>query len=171
MIKTIKNTVWIMPALVGIILFSSCKKDKVPTPATTPVPELTKWEVIPGTYKMYDTLGNYMHDMSIQHWYALNENGDRKDTFQFTNFNGEFSFKNFQIDANITNLPKYFFYVGSHQPLYDQNNDRWQLWTYNAYYSNDSIYLSYKLHNILYYIEDTRPYESIEIKQFGIKQH
>ena len=172
MIKPAKNKLWIMPAMVGIILLlSSCKKDKVPVPPTPNISEPTKWEVIPGTYKIYDTLGTYLYDMNISHWGMEMPDGSRRDTFLFENFDGQFSFKNIQSDANIINWPKYYFNIGNHQPLYDSVSDRWQLFGYNAHYSNDSIYMNYQIQNILYYIEDVRPYENRTVRRIGIKQH
>jgi len=152
------------------LFIASCNKDTVPAPKTPVIPEPVKWEVIPGDYKMYDTLGNYLYDMSISHWGLEMPDGSRRDTFQFNNFDGQFDFKMYQSDANITNLPKYYFYIGSHYPLYDSSNDRWQLYGYDAYYDSDTIHLLYKVHNILYWVGDSRPYELREIKQYGVKQ-
>jgi hypothetical protein len=71
-----------------LAMFSACKKDKVPTPTPTVV-EKSKFELIPGEYRMYDTLGNYLgYDMTITHWFGINDQGFRKDTFLFENFDG-----------------------------------------------------------------------------------
>ena len=148
----------------------SCNKDKIAAPKKPAISEPTKWEVIPGDYKMYDTLGNYLHDMSITHWDTILPNGYRRDTFLFENFDGNFNFKMSQIDANITNLPQYFFYVGVHQPLFDWNNDRWQLYTYESYYDSDTIHLWYRVQNMPYWIEDARTYELREVRHYGVKQ-
>ncbi|WP_294672682.1 hypothetical protein [uncultured Fluviicola sp.] len=146
----------------------SCTKKKTPVSV---IPEPTNWELIPGTYKMYDTLGNYLNDMSISHWTSFNEQNAQRDTFQFNNFDGQFIFKEFQPEVNPSNWPKHSFYIGSHQPLYDSNNDRWQLYGYEARFSNDTIYIRYQIQNILYYIEDVRPYENRTVKCIGVKQH
>ena len=148
----------------------SCDKGKVPAPKTPVIPEPTKWEVIPGDYKIYDTLGNYLYDMSITHWDTILPNGYRRDTFLFENFDGNFNFKMPQIEASNMAFPRYSFYVGSHEPLYDPNNDRWQLYTYDSYYQNDTIRMWFKVHNIIYWIEDSRTYEFREVRQYGVKQ-
>ena len=160
-----------MPALVGIILLLACKKDKVPVPLVTPVSEPTNWELIPGTYKIYDSLGNYLNDMDITHWTSYTDQNARRDTFQFDGFDGQFSFRQFQPEINPSNWPKHSFYIGYHLPLYDSNNDRWQLYGYEAHFSNDTIYLRYQVQNILYYIEDLCPYENRTVRRIGIKQH
>jgi hypothetical protein len=158
----------LLSVLFLIVLVAGCKKDKTPTPEPAPAP--TKWELIPGQYKVYDTIGNYLYDMSILHWTALTQEGYRRDTFLFEQFDGQFNIKSYQPEVNPSNYPKYYFYLGSHQPIYDSNNDRWQFFGYDAHYSNDSIYFEYKLENILYYIQDARPYEYRKEKRIGIKQ-
>jgi len=155
-------------AIAGMSILFSCTKEKTPVPVTS---EPTNWELIPGTYKMYDSLGNYLNDMNITHWTGYTEQNARRDTFQFDGFDGQFSFKQFQSEVTPSNWPKHSFEIGYHQPLYDSNNDRWQLYGYEARFSNDTIYLRYQIQNILYYIEDVRPYENRTVRRIGIKQH
>jgi hypothetical protein len=42
----------------------ACRKDKVQEPV---IEEPTKWELISGDYKVYDTLGEYLYKMSINY--------------------------------------------------------------------------------------------------------
>ena len=115
----------IFAILLAVSLLTACKKDKVPT-VTSPAIEKSKFELIPGEYRMYDTLGNYLgYDLTISHWFGINNEGFRKDTFLFENFDGQFSFTELQSDANIINWPKYYFHLGHHQPLYDSMGKRW----------------------------------------------
>jgi hypothetical protein len=159
-------------AIAGLLLFTACKKDKVPIAHPT---QPTKWEQISGSYKVYDTLGVYLYDMSIEHVSGLDSNGIFRDSLRFINFDGQFEFAYKQTNANITNLPKNFFYIGSHDPIKDSSNKRWKIMgfsdgVHNALV-NDTIKLWFDKNNIKYYINDVTPYFGGMCYQNAVKQH
>ena len=161
---------WIVPTLVGaILLVTSCKKDKVPSP--TPTPEPTKWEKIEGTYKVYDTLGVYLYDMNIIHVPSGNNNTD---SLKFENFDGEFTFTYKQED--FSNEPELLIRFGYHDTLVDSNLKRWKiLYSIDSEYDNvlngDTLKMNFAKTNINYYIEDLTPYYACDCKQIAVKQH
>ena len=117
------------------ILFS-CKKDKTALPE--PEPELTKWEKISGHYKVYDTTGIFLYEMDLVHVPAIDN--DYVDSIRFENFDGEFTFTDFQ--STPANYPMNIS-IGYHDTLYDGQGKRWKIFSYlsNDYnqFSNDSI--------------------------------
>lgn len=151
---------------IGISIFLGCKKDKV---QTIPVPEPTKWELISGTYKVYDTVGVYLYDMNIVHVPSEAENID---SLRFENFDGEFTFTSKQ-----TNAANFYWSasIGGHDTLLDSNGKRWKLSgslyeDYNTF-DNDTIRLRFQKTNINYWIEDVVPYYACDCKQIAVKQH
>lgn len=160
----------IIISIFSVTIFS-CKK-KEPIVPVEIITETSKYELIPGEYQMYDTLGNYLYDMKITYWTGEKlPNGYPRDTFQFDNIDGQFSFKHFQSEGNVTSWPKNYFYLGHHDPLYDSLNNRYQFFGYDAHFSNDSIYLYYEICNIKYYLYDASPYVDRYEKQVGVKKH
>jgi hypothetical protein len=162
-------------ALLSGIVFSftlmGCKKDK--TPISSPKPETSKWELISGTYKVYDTTGVYLYDMGIEHYSGLDGNGNRRDTLHFMNFDGQFDFFQ-QQSYQPSNWPRNFLSIGSHYPIKDSSDNRWRVTgfhdlVYNVY-TNDTIFLWFEKNNILYYIEDVIPYFGNMCYQIAIKQ-
>lgn len=145
---------------------ASCNKDKV---QTTVVVEPTKWELISGDYKVYDTLGAFLYDMSISHKKnePLNE-----DSLMFENFDGEFTFTVKQDD--FTNYPLYLT-LGFHDTICDSQSNRWRLMAglsedYNQLI-DDTIKLRFTRTNINFWFEDVVPYFTCDCKQIAIKQH
>jgi hypothetical protein len=161
----ISNMKWITPIIFSVILLLGCKKDKVPIPV--PV-EPTKWELIEGEYKVYDTLGTFLYNMNIVHIY--NELDDL-DSLRFENFDGEFEFTTKQ--ENFSNYPMYTA-IGGGDTLYDSQMNRWKLYAgvsddYNQLI-NDTIKLRFQKTNINYWIEDVVPYYACACKQIAVKQ-
>ena len=160
-----------LPIFVGILLLSACKKDKVPVPV---VEEPSKGEVIAGQYKVYDTLGTYLYDMNIVH--IPNPATQYSDSLRFENFDGQFTFTQFQSNATIGNLPEYYFDIGVHNPVIDTAGNRWRIWSTTApetgynYLENDTIVLSFEKSNLQYYIEDLTPYFQCDCIQVAVKQ-
>nr|WP_294858087.1 hypothetical protein [uncultured Fluviicola sp.] len=153
---------------VGVSMFFSCTKEKKPIIPT--VPEPTLWEKVNGHYKVYDTTGVYLYDMSIVHIHV----NDQVDSLRFENFDGEFTFTVKQSSPNPSNYPNYID-LGYHMMLYDLNSKRWKLGgaTYEYYnsYNNDTLPLRFLKTNINYYIEDVTPYYTCDCKQIAVKQH
>ena len=153
-----------------VLLFTqACIKDKVPTPC--PEPEPTKWELISGDYKVYDTLGVFLYDMSITH-IATNEFNN--DSLKFENFDGEFTFVTKQ--TSFTNDPETLVTVGYHDTLYDFQGKRWKLLysvdtIYNNVLVNDTLWLSFGKTNLNYYLQDLVSYYACDCKQIAVKQH
>jgi hypothetical protein len=158
-------------AIAFLLLLTACKKDKVPV--VHPV-QPTKWEQISGSYKVYDTLGVYLYDMSIDHFSGLDTNGQIKDSLHFVNFDGEFDLKAGQSNAVIANWPRNYFHLDSYTAIRDNANDRWDLMglTNSIYNSlvNDTIKLRFGRNNIHYYIEDVRSYFDCTCYQIAVKQ-
>ncbi|MFT5778162.1 MAG: hypothetical protein ACI837_001118 [Crocinitomicaceae bacterium] len=156
---------WMTLIIFSVILLLGCKKDKVPIPVPL---EPSKWELISGEYKVYDTLGAFLYDLNIIHIYS--EMNDL-DSLRFENFDGEFTFTVKQI--NPSNYPMYTS-LGSHDTLYDSQMHRWKIGSgveedYNQLI-NDTIKLWFQKTNINYWIEDVVPYFACDCKQIAVKQ-
>ena len=152
--------------VVGVLLLLARKKE-----VSTLTPELlTRWDKIEGSYKVYDTLGEFLYDMNIVH--VPHPENETIDSLRFENFDGEFTFTNIQTNAsNFTTSVS----IGGHDTLYDANHKRWKLWGalfehYNKF-ENDTIRLRFQKTNINYWIEDVVPYYHCDCKQIAVKQH
>lgn len=151
--------------------FLSCRKDKVQEPV---VEEPTKWEVISGDYKVYDTLGVYLYDMSIEHITGKNENDEIIDSLRFINIDSSFNINYEQPNFSFSNYPKHHFYLGSHDSMLDHHGNRWDFMglTNEIYNSliNDTIKLRFSKNNIQYYLQDIVQYEECTCIQIAVKQ-
>ena len=113
-----QNVCWRISVVASIFLLTSCKKE---IPTIIP-PEIDKWElrsVIAGDYKVYDTLGSYLHDMQITRIkYSTNSIAD---SLYFENFDNEFSFTvaQYKWANHVMGVS-----LGSHDTVYDTNNKR-----------------------------------------------
>ncbi len=149
-----------------ILLSFGCKKEENINPVV--VQEPTKWELIPGHYNVYDTLGAFLYEMDIIPVQA----GTQIDSFRFENFDGNFNFTTYQ--SSPANYP-WNISIGSHDTLYDQNQNRWKIHSYLSenynQYSNDTIRLHFEKTNINYYLEDLVPYYFCDCKQIAVKQN
>ncbi|MFT5778163.1 MAG: hypothetical protein ACI837_001119 [Crocinitomicaceae bacterium] len=151
----------------SVILLLACKKDKVPV--IQPV-EPTKWELIEGEYKVYDTLGTFLYNMNIVHIY--NELDDL-DSLRFENFDGEFTFT--ALQTSFSNDPETLIRIGYHDLLFDSILNRWKLLyavdeIYNNVLYNDTIKMNFGKTNINYWILDGVPYFACDCKQIAVKQ-
>lgn len=156
-----------------IIILISCRKDKVQQPF---VEEPTKWELIPGEYKVYDTLGNFLYDMNINYERLENSQGDEVDNFEFVNFDGEFTFEKGQYSKPVYYYgSQLYIQLGSHDTLFDSYGNRWKFFGvleegYNKF-QEDTILLKFKKTNINYYLQDLVAYYHCVCKQVAIKQN
>lgn len=157
-----------------VLLFVACRKDKVQEPV---IEEPTKWELISGDYKVYDTLGDYLFDMDIEHFQKEDTvSDDIRDYFRFINFDGQFTFEAKQLPLNVTiSGSKNYLRIGSHDTLYGQNANRWKIISgiYEEFnkFNNDTIIFRYTKTNINYYLQDLVPYYECNCKQIAVKQH
>lgn len=157
------------PLLFASALLASCKPEQVkPTESTK---EVSKYDLIPGNYKMYDTLGNYLYDLNIKHFREKSTNLIPRDSLLFTNFDGKYSFKTLQNTGSPANEPNYSFRLGVHDSLRDNAGKRTLIFGISAVYSNDSIYIHFERDNMKYYLADMVPYNSCDCQQIGVKQH
>ena len=158
----------ILSVLAVLFILSSCKKEKVPIPV---VEEPSKWELIAGDYKVYDTLSTFLYDMRIVH--VPDESSEYSDSLRFENFDGEFDITQFQSVSS--NAPDYQVQIGVHNPLFDSSGKRWRIFSSNLdhehnYLENDTIVLSFEKSNLQYYIEDLTPYFQCDCIQVAVKQ-
>ncbi len=159
------------------LLLVNCKKEKVPTPTTVNTPKPSKWEVIPGKYKVYDTLNNFLYEMEITHLTGKDSLGKTTDSLHFENFDGNFNITADNTWANsqpTVGQPENYFYIGNYLPLVDKNNKRWRLLDqstpeYNALVE-DTIKLRFHKCNIIYYLDDCTPYFCETVYQIAVKQ-
>ena len=159
------------------LLLLNCKKEKVPSPTTVDTPKPSKWEMIPGKYKVYDTLNNFLYEMEITHLTGKDSLGKTTDSLHFENFDGNF---NITADNTIANgqpsvgQPENYFYIGDYLPLVDKNNKRWRILSqtspdYNALVE-DTIKLRFHKCNIIYYLDDCTPYFCETVYQIAVKE-
>ena len=121
----IKTYTLIVAYFTGILFLLGCTKDKVPV--LPPPPEPTKWEIIPGHYKVYDTTGIYLYEMDLIHKTGYNDYGFFQDSLTFSNFDGQFTFTSAQWTPPPLNIPM-GINIGGGDPLYDSLNNRWDLY-------------------------------------------
>lgn len=155
--------------LFAIFVFS-CKKNEPPIIHTPE--EVSKFDVIPGKYKVYDTLGEFLYEMEI-----VFKSGDdslnvqNPDSLQFINMDGQYDYTYEQSNANITNWPKNYFYLGIFDPLIDTLGNRTFFFGISAALINDTIEMKFQKNNIKYYLHDAVPYYACDCKQIAVKQH
>jgi hypothetical protein len=161
----------IQMALLGIML-AGCKKAKVEKEKMPVTPPISKWALISGDYKVYDTAGVFLYDMSISHSKGQNTQGIIVDSLHFTNFDG-----NFNISASQSaGCPNYCTRVGSHTAISDSINNRWNIFgmgsgqIYN-YWHDDTIVMYFQKHNTPYWINDGTSYSNKLLKHVAVKQH
>jgi hypothetical protein len=160
----------IVPLLIAGGRFS-CRKDPA---GNTPPP--TKWQKISGSYKVYETTGMYLYDMSISHSDSLLPNGSTVDSLHFFNIGG-CNFSTSQGVQQSASAPSTSFVYSGPLPTIDTNGNRWAFYGYgdqNYYYNTlrrDTIHLRYKLNNIQYWMSDMVPYVDTVMHQIAVKQH
>jgi hypothetical protein len=154
----------------GFGVLMSCTRDKIPQYPT--IQEPSKWKKIEGKYKVYDTLGSYLYEMEIIHIFNETIN---KDTLIFKNLHNQFNLYSWQSYLP-NNVNPFSIFIGPEDPIFDKQNNRWQLITYGFsdgcnIWKNDTIIMKFGLINIKYWIEDAKPYLDTIIKQVAVKQH
>ena len=157
------------PLLLASALLASCKPEKVKP--TEPVKEPSKFELIPGKYNVYDTVGIFLYEMEIKHKNGVAENGIVTDSFTFINLDGQFNYTYYQTNLEPPSWPKNFFELGSFDPIIDSNGKRTYFSSYMNNYRNDSIFMHFEKNNIRYYIPEMVPYKRVICKHIGVKQH
>lgn len=152
---------------VGMIFLIACAKDKIPVIEQI---EPTKWEKLTGDYQVYDTLGNFLYQMSISH---IHNDFNNKDSLYFQNLDDNFNFGCLQPYSIA--LYNNFFQFGHHEQLFDNLNNSWKMidvanLPYNNF-QNDTIKLKFRITNINYYLSDLVPYCDTTKIQIAVKQH
>ena len=155
----------ILILLVGV--FYSCRKD---TPVFPPVTEPEPWEKFIGDYKVYDTTGVFLYDMSISHHSTFTyPNLQVVDSLHVDNFGNKFELF---TDPLVFGLPHI-------DPIEDHDGYNWyftgifdDLGTQvkENYWLNDTIIFYYRITNILYYIGEGQPYYLGDHKEITVKQ-
>ena len=158
-----------IPFLSISALLASCKAEKVKP--TELVKEPSKFELIPGRYKIYDTIGTYLYEMEIKHKTGINSNGIEIDSFAFFNMDNKYQYTVYQTKLEPPSWPKNFFTVGFFDPIIDSDLKRTYFSDVMSYYSNDTIFMNFEKSNIKYYLSDMVPYYYCNCKQIGVKQH
>jgi len=152
----------------------ACRKDCA-LPPTNPVTVEQDWEKFLGNYAVYDTLGNFMYQMSIVHFSEINDFGVEVDSILITNFADTLDlatkFK-FKTDDRILD-------IGVHHPIIDYNGKSWHVSglsddsntsVLENYIVNDTLVMYFKMTNIAYYINEAVPYYFCECKHVAVKQ-
>ena len=160
-----------------ILFLLSCSKEKETIPVTPPrVPE--QWEKFIGSYRVYDTLGNYKYQMEIQHFKGVSAtSGNMIDSILIQNFADTFDLK-FQFSFHTPETVN-FLDIGFHDSIVDYNNKSWSIFGSSDDVStpirenelkNDSMTLYFRQTNIQYYINEAQPYFYCECKHVAVKQ-
>lgn len=155
-------------------IFYSCSKKEEEIPI--PIIEPEQWERFVGDYKVYDTLGTFMYDMSIVHdSKVIYPNGQRVDTVILQNFADTFDLK-YEFRETVNDN---VFSIGIFDSIVDKNNKSWHLsglgydpnaTTKENYLFNDTIIMYFKQTNIKYYIQEAQPYYYCDCKHVAVKQ-
>lgn len=157
-----------------IIILANCAKDKVPTPPEPPF--MTKWNRIEGSYNVYDTLGEFLYEMQIDHFTELDSLNHERDFLNFNNVDGQFTVKEVQNPSNVIfngydPILEPELHIGMHMSMVDKYGKRWRLFGYHNFWKNDTIQLVFQKCNILYYLEDCTPYFCGDVHHVAVKQH
>ena len=154
---------------------ASCRKDPpVPDPPDPPF----VWERFIGDYKVYDSTGFYIYDMSILHDIVWQPSPDvqRIDTLKIVNFNGKLDLR-FRF-METTNEPNYLN-IGIHHPVLDHDGYSWHVSRKSNdphdpvkvnTLINDTIILYFQMSNIAFCQAEGVPCYHIIEKQIAVKQ-
>ena len=156
--------------ILAVLALVSCKKDKTPLPVPTPAP--TKWELIPGHYKVFDTLGNYIYEMDISYIKAYSANGYPSDSFKFDNFDNQFNLKAYQ---NQNCFYPNCVEIGSYEAIVDSIGNRWNIFGLGgqnlSVFRNDTIVFYFEKQNMPYWWNDGTSFFQGNLKHVAVKQH
>lgn len=164
-------------AILSIVLIFSCsKKEALPTKGEP----IKRWEKYIGNYYVYDTLGNFMYDMSISH--SQSNHQYPNDSLTIVNFADTFDL-NFLFNPNFTGNggagSKEYLNIGVHDSIIDYNNKSWfvasELYetnsgVYENSLINDTMVMYFKMDNIKYYMQEAQPYYMCKCKHVAVKQ-
>ena len=152
----------------------SCSKDKEVVQPQEPPEE---WEKFIGNYKVYDTIGVYLYEMDIVHFFKGNNNYEPDaDSLLLKNFADTFDLK---IVAGHNSVDKRRLSIGIHDPVLDKNNKSWHIsgladdpaTTFEENrLLNDTIVFYFQQTNILYFGNEGQPYFFCECKHVAVKQ-
>jgi hypothetical protein len=165
------NKFYIFSALVFLF---SCRKDKTPLPPEPPVTPIN--ELITGDYKVYDTLGNFLYEMSMEYKLGGIENWD---SIVFNNLDNQFNFSSIQSNPsnNLYTVQTKYISINSPFPTLNSNGKSWDVGSmnpvgkYDNIWRNDTIHWIYRKQNTPWWLSEGVPYVNITMKQFAVKQH
>jgi hypothetical protein len=153
---------------------ASCRKDPpVPDPPDPPF----VWERFIGDYKVYDSTGFYIYDMSILHDTSWRLTPDYQwiDSLKITNFNGRIDVKFRFLQGTDPN----YLSLGIHHPIFDYDGYSWHVSgkgddpntvIKENTLINDTIILYFQMSNIAFCQAEGVPCYHIIEKQIAVKQ-
>lgn len=154
-------------------IFAGCNKDQTWQEFTGNGP--SQYTQIEGIYNVYDSLNNFLYEMNLIHKDSLTPNGNKIDSLQFIDLDGQFNFTTAQSGQDSN--PDYFVSIGYNGPLYDSLGNRWKIifshdpdGIYDNTLRDDTIRFIFKKVNINYYLEDLVPYLDTTIRVVAVKQ-
>lgn len=155
-----------LPLIVIFVIVSSCKKE----PENTFVH--SKWDLIPGNYKVYDTSGTFLYDTKITYSTKPDSQGGYYRFFNFSPF-GEYGHT--AINQNPYETDPNAFTIGSINGIDDEHYNHWVLADVGsrAYdvFTNDTLEFLFEKDNGPYWESDDTTYHHELVKQIAVKQH
>ncbi len=158
-----------------VVCVFSCKKDDPVEECNQSTPEA--WGKFIGDYIVYDTLDNYLYDMSISHVFSgENIYGDASDSLLIENFADLFDVRfQYQLSTNRNILD-----IGIFDSIKDNDDNTWFLSDFSDDLNtdirenelkNDTIVLHFLMDNTPYYIDEGRLFFRCECKHVAVKQN
>ena len=163
-----------MKQLFGILFLIAvivgCTKEKTPTPT---VSNPTKWELVTGHYKVYDSTGVFIYEMDITHSTGTSQQGYRTDSLCFNKFDNQFDFTAVQNQScTFSNCIR----IGVYSAVEDSVSNRWNIFGYGSdgvynTFQNDTIVFYFQKQNMPYWWNDGTQYFNGNLKYIAVKQH
>jgi len=155
-------------SFLALVLLAGCKKDETPEPSSLN----SKWEQIPGNYKVYDSLGTFLNDMEITYSTQPDFNGGAIRFFKYKPFL-EYGYVQVYQDATTPYSNNINF--GHLEGVFDSQHNRWVITDLGSFaydiQTNDTIEINLDKDNAAYWQEDSTIYHHEVVKLFAVKQH
>lgn len=157
------------------LTLTACKKKIVRQSYTTLDLRIDNYNKIKGDYRVFDSTGNYLYELSIKHIFSQYSEYGFHDTLAFEGFDGQFNFKRFQ--GSFSAYSDFVIHIGYQVEQVDSLNNRWKIighfdptGVYDNEFHDDTIRFIYRKININYYIQDLTPYHDTIIKIVAVKK-